>query len=337
MKRIIYLLLAVALVGGSLVAGCAPKPKASGAAEFYKGKTITVVVASKAGGGFDVQTRIVAPYFEKYTGATAIIQNMPAGGGLEGRNHVFAAKPDGLTIVLIDHGPKLIAAGLFASEGVRYEWDKFTPLGKVMHSTVAFFVDKKYPWEKPEDVIGEEFLAGASRPFYEPLFAEALGWEGMRVVPGMSTPERALAIRRGEIQAAVGGATVLIANPDLLNPLVVTVRDDKLFPGIPGVKEVALSGREKWADYLEAWDQIMYSAYATPGIPEERVRFLEDALRKTWADPDFLKDLEKIKMNPPPEFITTEQLRQQMDMLATLSPDEIEEMRHVIMEKYVKK
>lgn len=338
MKKVMHSFLALVLalvlgVTGFAVAG----GKSKDAAEFYKGKTITVVVATSAGGGFDVQTRVVTPYFEKYTGATTIVRNMPAGGGLQGRNHIFAAKPDGLTIALIEHGPKMITAGLFGSEGVRYQWDRFVPLGKVMHSPVALLTAKNLPWNKPEDLVGKNFIHGASRPFYGPQFAEALGWSGMQIVPGMGTPERALAMRRGEIQTSIGGASVLAANRDLLKPIVATVRAEEHFPGAPGVADAALPDRKKWGDYLVAWDKVMYWAITSPGVPAERVQFMEAALQKVWMDPGFRKDLKKIRMDLPTKFIGSKELKMQMDGLTALSSEDTKEMEHVIRRKYVKK
>ena len=112
------------------------------------------------------------------------------------------SKPDGLTVVLSGHGPKEITAQLFKQEGVSFDWTKFTLLGRLPSSSTAFAVDKKMGWKKPADLQGKAFFAAASSPFFEPLFAEALGWDKMSVIPGMSGGDRTLAMRRGEIQGA---------------------------------------------------------------------------------------------------------------------------------------
>ena len=338
MKKIVHLFAALAsvqlLVGASMAFA---NEKLKDAAEFYKGKTITVVVATSAGGGFDVQTRVIVPYFEKYTGAKTTVRNMPAGGGLQGRNYIFSAKPDGLTVALVEHGPKMISAGLFDSAGVRYQWDKFIPLGKIMQSPVVLFAARSLQWNRPADLVGKRFINGASRPFYAPQFAEALGWSGMQIVPGMGTPERALAMRRGEIQTSIGGASVLAANPDLLKPIVATVRAEEIFPGVPGVAEVALPDRKKWAEYLEAWENVMYWAITSPGVPKERAQFMEGALQKVWKDPGYREDLKKVRMTLSRKFIGSKELKRQMDRLAALSSEEIKEMEYVITRKYLKK
>lgn len=338
MKKVVHLF--GALVSAQLLVGAGyalAEEKFKNAAEFYEGKTITVVVATSAGGGFDVQSRVIVPYFEKYTGANITVRTMPAGGGLQGRNYVFAAKPDGLTVSLVEHGPKMITAGLFGSRGVRYKWDKFIPIGKILQSPVVLFVAKSLKWNKPQDLAEKTFVHGASRPFYGPQFAEALGWNGMQIVPGLGTPERALAMRRGEIQTSIGGASVLAANPDLLQPIVGTVSAEEVFPGVPGVANVALPGRKKWADYLVAWENVMYWSITSPGVPAERVRFMEAALQKVWMDPGYRTDLKKIKMVLPSKFIGSNELRSQMDRLTTLSSEDVKEMEYVIKNKYLKK
>jgi len=68
---------------------------------FYKGKTIRIVVATSAGGGFDTYTRTIARYLGKHVpGQPAIVvENMPGAGHLIGANHMYkVAKSDGLTI-----------------------------------------------------------------------------------------------------------------------------------------------------------------------------------------------------------------------------------------------
>ena len=184
--------------------------------------------------------------------------------------------------------------------------------------------------------MGKKIVHGASRPFYAPQFAEALGWDGMRIVPGMSTSERALAMRRGEIQTTIGGASVLAANPDLLKPIVSTVRSEEIFPGVSGIADVARPDRKKWADYLVAWENVMYWAMTSPGVPAERVHFVEDALQKVWMDPGYRQDLKKIKMALPRKFIGSKELKNQMDRLTTLSSEDIKEMKYVIKRKYLK-
>ena len=169
------------------------------------------------------------------------------------------------------------------------------------------------------------------------LFAEALGWDKLHVVPGYrGLAPRVQAIASGELQAAVGDAQVLTSFSDVVKGLVFAVKHPQ-YPKIPSIREVVLPGREKWAEYEVSWGDIMYMALAPPGIPKDRAKFLEDGLKKVYSDPDFKDALEKVGVLLAPKFIPSEKLETLMNNLAKMSPNKVKELKYVIKKKYVKK
>jgi tripartite-type tricarboxylate transporter receptor subunit TctC len=331
MKRVL-LSVALFLVVGFLATS--PCLAAEDAAAFYKGKTITVLISSSPGGTFDLISRVMGPYIEKYTGANTLMQN---GAQIKVQNQIMRSKPDGLTVLLSGHGPKEITAQMFKQEGVAFDWRKFTLLGRLPSSSTAFVVDKKLGWKKPADLQGKAFFAAASTPFFEPLFAEALGWDKMQVIPGMSGGDRSLAMRRGEIQGAASGAAQVVKDADLMLPIVVSTKDDKGFPGLPTAAAAAVKGKEKWGRMAAAWDELLYWSYASPGVAPDRAAFLESALQKTYNDPGFRADLAKLKIDLSDHFIGSKELKGITKEVDELSDAEIKEMQFVIESKYQKK
>jgi tripartite-type tricarboxylate transporter receptor subunit TctC len=165
MRRAYFLMVEV-LVCSLLTMTYGRGAQAQSAADFYKGKTITVVEGFGAGSDFDMEARTIAPFLKKVTGANAIaVDNKAGAAGTIARNYVFTAKPDGL-IIMLDHGPRLVLNGLMDISGVKYEWNKFIWIGKVLQEDALVVVDKKLPWEKPQDLLGKTFIMGVSRPFY---------------------------------------------------------------------------------------------------------------------------------------------------------------------------
>src|ERR1051325_419912 len=67
---------------------------------FYAGKTVRMIVGSGVGGGYDVFSRLIAPYLSKTLGTTVIVENVPGAGGLVAMNKLYVAPPDGLQISL---------------------------------------------------------------------------------------------------------------------------------------------------------------------------------------------------------------------------------------------
>jgi tripartite-type tricarboxylate transporter receptor subunit TctC len=330
-----YAIATLAVLVVSLLMGCgsASDSQPEDAAAFYKGKTITIIVPSSPAGTFDLISRIEAPYIEKYTGARALIRNSTV---IQAQNTLYRSKPDGLTVILCGHGPKEIAAQLFNQEGASFDWTKFTLLGRIPASSTAFVVDGRLGWARPADLRGKAFFTGASSPFFAPLFAEALGWEKMVVISGMTGSERALAIRRGELQATTAGAAQVAQDADLLVPIVVTAPDPDGFPGVPTVEELAVEGKEKWGRWASAWDGVLYWSYAPPGIPEDRAAFLEEALEKTYNDGAFAEEMKKLKVNLSAHFIGRSELMEITRTLAELSDADIEQMKFAMTEKYQK-
>ncbi len=310
---------------------------AQSAANFYKGKTLTLVEGFGAGSDFDAQARTISPFLRKVTGASVIaVENKPGAAGTIARNYLFTAKPDGLTIML-DHGPRLVFNGLLNSAGVKYEWNKFTWIGKIIQENPLIVIDKKLPWEKPQDLVGKAFIIGVSRPFYESLFAEALGWNGVKMVPGYQSPsERAVAIARGEIQASLGNSASFVSLWDTVKPIVIATKH-KNYAKVPTLRESAPRDREKWATLTEDFSRIQYSFVAPPETPEDRVKFLEDCLRKIHGDPEFRSKAEALSLDVNPEFVTSKDLREITARMSKLNADEIKNLKFVVEEKYLVK
>ena len=81
--------------------GAPPQASGQSLADFYAGKTVTIIVGYAPGGGFDTTARLAAKYLGKYIpgNPNVIVENMPGAGSLTAANHIYnVAKPDGLTI-----------------------------------------------------------------------------------------------------------------------------------------------------------------------------------------------------------------------------------------------
>ncbi len=119
MKRSIGYLTAGLIAASVAVAGAAPAG-AAGAADFFKGKTLTYIVATSPGGGYDTYARLIAEHMKKYLPVNKIIvKNVPGAGHIIGANQLYVAKPDGLTIGTFNTG--LIYAQLLGAEGIIFD------------------------------------------------------------------------------------------------------------------------------------------------------------------------------------------------------------------------
>src|SRR6516162_9342568 len=102
---------------------------AAATADYFKGKTITYIVATSPGGGYDTYGRLIARYMQKYLpGSRIIVKNVPGAGNIIGANEIYAARADGLTIGMFNTG--LIYDQLIARKGVMFDLTKFSWIGK---------------------------------------------------------------------------------------------------------------------------------------------------------------------------------------------------------------
>src|ERR1700742_783995 len=121
--------LRVLAAGSALAAGLGVSPVlAQTGADFYKGKTVTYIVATAPGGGYDLYGRLVAEYMQRYLpGSTFVVRNLPGAGHLVGTNTIFASRADGLTIGTFNTG--LIYNQLVGLPGIKFDLTKMSWIG----------------------------------------------------------------------------------------------------------------------------------------------------------------------------------------------------------------
>lgn len=271
-------------------------------AAFYKGKIINWIVPFEPGGGYDVYSRMLAPFFEKYTGATVIVKNVPGAGSLVGTNQVFETKDDGLT-VCITNNVGLISAVLSQQEGVKFDLNKFTWLGRIVADAKVVTVGKNFPIEDAKNLktLGRPFKVGAtgkgSSNYLDAVIVKEVSGLPMDIVTGYGgSSEIDLSIARGELDGTGGSYSSRI-------PLVKS-GDQKMFLLISGkipeqvtsLKDLAVN--DEALAMLKAYEGMQSSGRAVvapPGIPEARANFLRDALKKAMEDPEAIAQFEKGK------------------------------------------
>src|ERR1700754_23746 len=121
-------------------------------ADFYKGKTVTYIVSTAPGGGYDLYGRLIAEYMQKYLpGSTFVVKNVPGAGHLVGTNTIYASKPDGLTIGTFNTG--LIYNQLIGLDGVRFDLTKMSWIGKAASDPRVFTMHPSLPIKNFQDLV----------------------------------------------------------------------------------------------------------------------------------------------------------------------------------------
>ncbi|MDE0034176.1 MAG: tripartite tricarboxylate transporter substrate-binding protein [Deltaproteobacteria bacterium] len=323
MTRISLILAGVALFAAQASA-------ADNAADFFKGKRMTMLVQYSPGGTFDIRARWMARHLPGVTGAKAIVRNLPGGGGVAGYNRLFRLPPDGLT--LLTAHTKLVAFDLFKQKGVKYDYDKFGYLGRVIRTNTALLVRK----DLPSDIEGLRKLnrirIGASSPFNEGMIAEMFDLP-ITIVPGYGgSSERMAAIARGELDATTAAVSTGLRFKDRVN-IAFAYAKDKRAPDVPSLAE--LPAKEPWRSYALSFTDIFGTVVTSPGVSEARQKYLSAALKKITGLEKAQKEAAKMKLVV--EWTSPEELQKTLRPFLDLTAETTKQLKHVIERKYVGK
>ena len=284
------------------------------AQDFYKNKTITMLVGSGAGGGYDVYARAFARYAPRHIpGAPTIIaKNMPAAAGLAAASSLYTAEPDGLTIGALTNGAAM--GPLFGDPGARFDARRFAWLGSIgkLENVCATW------WTSPVKTIEQAMARGVlvsgagatSNTVIVPNMLNALIGTKFKVIAGYDpSGGLTMSVERGEVEGICGlsWSTIKASRPDwILNHrlnVLVQVGLNKLadLPDVPSALDLVTDPRKKQVMALILSRQEPGRPFATaPGVPADRVAILRKAFDETITDPDFVEEARKTQLEIDP-------------------------------------
>jgi tripartite-type tricarboxylate transporter receptor subunit TctC len=306
-----------------LLAGLWLIPEVAAQENFYKGKTIKVVIGTTPGALYDQWSRVIAAHMGKHIlgNPELVPQNMPGAGHKIAANYVYnVAKPDGLTLIgsIV---PSLYFDQLLGRKEVQYDWSKFVWIGSPVKGESQMYMRADSPYKTMDDVrkAAEPPRCGGqstsdSAYFLPKLFEETLGTKFKLVTGYPGGPEIDLAVERGEIHCRAFTIEAFFAREPYLSwvknkfvrNIIQTGRQkDPRLTETPTIYE--LMDRYKTTDAGRRLATVMLAAgelgrpmLGSPGIPADRVKILRAAFEKTMKDPEFLAEVAKRKYELSP-------------------------------------
>jgi len=312
---------------------------------FYKGKTIRLIVGLAPGGGFDAYSRVIARHMGKHIpgNPTTVVDNMPGAASLLAANYVYkAAKPDGLTIGNFIGG--LSFQQMLGLPGVEFDAPKFEFLGVpaqdnfmigVAKSTGITSIDQ---WKASGTVIKIGGVApGGGTDDIPKLLKATLGLPLQLVSGYKGTGPVRLAFNAGEVQGACNswesfkstwraemerGEVVLLVQANL--------KPHPEVPNVPWAVDLAKTEDAKKMILTSARvNGVLNRFYVLPpGTPKDRVRLMRKAFMDTMKDPEFLADTQKAKLDLDP--IDGAEIEKQVRELFKLEPALVGKMKEIL-------
>ena len=222
----------------SILAGCllvaSMQTPAQAQADFFKGKTITIVVGARAVGSLSVSAQMLARHWGRYIpgNPNVILRQMPGGAHLNATNHVFnVAEPDGLTILAAN--PQVAMAQLFKMPAVRFDVRQFIWLGSSGADAALFAIRPDLPYKTFKDLqtAKEELVIGTTGPGSNshdvPLLLKEFAGAKFRLVSGYAAnTDIKLALERKEVDGWTALATTvrLAGEQGIVRPMVRSSR-----------------------------------------------------------------------------------------------------------------
>ena len=300
------------LVSVSLLARAA---SADDVADFYRGRTASIVVGNEVGTGFDTYARTLARHIGSHIpGApNIVVQNMVGASGVVAANWLYNAAPrDGTVMATFVHTVPF--EPLMGNGAAKYDAAKFTWIGNVESIVGICGVSKASGIARFDDLFVREAVFGATGATgaiakFALAIKHLLGAK-IKLVPGYKgTASIKIAMQRGEVSGvcALGMSTVTSSWQDdfesgAFKPIVQTTGGPHpALKGIPRIDDYAKTAQDRQVFDLIFGTQALGRPYAaTPGVPAERRNALRAAFMATMEDPEFVADARKTQIDISP-------------------------------------
>jgi tripartite-type tricarboxylate transporter receptor subunit TctC len=311
--------------------------------DFYTGKSLTLVISSSAGGGYDTLARAMARYLPQHIApqVTFNIRNMPGAGGIVATKYLYSVAPkDGLTLGGVQNNTPF--EPLLGTKEADYDARQFNWLGSPSYETGLLATMQSSTVHNISDARTKTVTvassgANSTPSFYARLLNELLGTQLKIVVGYAGQTEGFLAMERGEVD----GYPSIFWN-SLTSTRPEWIRDKKinLIVQYGPQKEPEIADVPSVAEHLTREDDqlLLRAAIAPlalgrpfllpPHVPADRVGFLQKAFMETIADPAFRDEADKLKLGLNVAR-SPEDMKRIVDEAYATPPAIIERLRHI--------
>ncbi len=348
----------------SLLLACGPRPAQTGSQpagrspqaspqvdvkaveDFYRGKTVRLLVGFSAGGGYDTVARLLARHLPRHIpgNPNVVVENMPGASGLIAANYMFHQAPKDGTVLEVFSEPAL-RDELMKAEGAQFRAREFTWLGSTQVQTNLCFARTDSGITSFPDLIGSsrQLIVGTTGPGsnlhdFPAVLRSALN-ANIRLVPGYpGSSDVTLAVESGEVNGAcIPWESIRVSRPQWFSgsPQFATIlvqqgaEKHAELPNVPLAEELAQT--EEQRQLIRAATStlaISKPLIAPPGVPADRVVVLRQAFDSMMKDPELLRDAENGKIDLSVK--SWEQVVAIVDDILKTPPAVADQLKHIL-------
>jgi tripartite-type tricarboxylate transporter receptor subunit TctC len=311
-------------------------------ADFYRGKTITMLVGFPPGGGYDLYARVMAPHFTRHIpgNPAIVIKSMLGGSGILASGYMTKVTPqDGTTLgTFLDSmtlGKVLGGPGDF--DPVKLKW-----IGRIVSTATVSVVWHTSPVQTIEQAKHREILmagtvASNTSNFIPAALNDLIGTK-IKVIMGFrGSPDQALAMMRGEVNS-IGGMSweaIQTNHQEWLTEKKIRIfyaqgaQRIKDLPNEPGLLDFATDERSRRIlGLLGSGPDMGRTIVAEPNIPPDRLAALRTAFMATMEDPEYVAEMKKRNLNIEP--LSGDEVQRTVEEIAATPKDLVEQAKRYI-------
>jgi tripartite-type tricarboxylate transporter receptor subunit TctC len=327
------------VIAGVLALGVNTAFAADSVEQFYKGKTVELIIGYATGGSNDTYARLLSMHMGSHIpGApSVIVRNMPGAGSFVAVNQVYATSPRDGTVIGLG-APTMALDEKLGTTGVRFKTSELNWIGRTNSAVNIIMTWKTTPVKTIEDAYKRETTlsgtgAGSTVSIYPNVLNHVMGTKFKLIMGYRGSSEAMLAMERGEAEGhSTSWEAVKTAHPAWLtdgsinNILQFALKRHPEMPNVPTAIEIAKTDEQRaiLSAVLNA-TEIGASFFTTPGVPADRLAALRKAFDDTMKDPELLKDAEKTRVDIQP--LSGPEVQKLIASVADLAPGIVEKVR----------
>ena len=326
-----------------LTAACLSQAAADAVSDFYKGKTLTIVVGNDVGTGFDFYGRTLARHLGRHVPGqpNVVVQNMAGASGIAATNWLYNVAPrDGSVLATFVH--TIPFEPLMGNSAARYDSSKLTWIGSMEANVAICGVSKSSGIERFEDLLARQSIFGATstngaiakhtlalRYLFDAKIKLIAGYQGSGAIK--------LAMLRGEVAGVCGISMSTIAaawrdefDAGVFKPILqLSGGPHADLKGVPHINDIARSEDDRMVIGLIYGTQALGRPYASaPAVPTDRRDALRAAFTATMKDPQFLNETAKAQLDISP--MAGEQAEALVARIFASPPDIVERAKQAV-------
>lgn len=294
------------------VVGCSTAAVGQSPADFYKGKTISILMGTGPGGSYDLYGRTIAEHLGRHIPGrpTIVVEHMPGAGGVVAGNHIYGPGAQDGSKILLSHALPLVER--MSPRGVQFETAKMHWLGAYDAIAQMMVLWHTVPVRTLDELRSGDFVVGSFNKTHlsyqwAMLTKNVLG-TNYKVTTGYPSGNHLnLAMERGEI----AGWTISWENLHAVN--AAWLRDQKVrvfvqyaverlreLPDVPTLAEISPPDKRPMAEFIASGTPFARALAVGPGVPKDRVAALRKAFDDLMQDQEFLAVAKKRKLDINP-------------------------------------